>query len=182
MDRIGRRPLLLFGSVTMFICHLLVAIIVGVFGKSWDTHESAAWAGVAFIFIYMVCFGISWGPVPWAMPAEIFNSTLRAKGVAMSTVSNWFNNFIIGLITPPLVQHSPYGAFTFFAVFSLLSGVFTWFCVPETANRSLEDMDEIWGDNAAQKDAERTAIVVARLERELKARDATQPDSKEAAA
>lgn len=55
------------------------------------------------------------------MPAEIFPSSLRAKGVAISVVSNWFNNFIIGLITPPLVKKTGKGAFIFFAVLSLFS-------------------------------------------------------------
>ncbi|KAI5804575.1 MFS sugar transporter-like protein [Geopyxis carbonaria] len=171
MDRIGRRPLLLWGSGAMFICHLLVAILIGVYGGSWDAHPHAAWAGVSFIFIYMVSFGLSWGPVPWAMPAELFNSSNRAKGVALSTCSNWFNNFIIGLITPPLIQKSPWGAFAFFAIFSFLSGVWTWFVVPETAGRSLEDMDAIWGDDSGKRDAERTAVVVGRLERELVERE-----------
>ena len=48
--------------------------------------------------------------VPWAMPSEIFPSSLRAKGVALATCSNWLNNFIIGLITPPLVINTGFGA------------------------------------------------------------------------
>lgn len=167
MDRVGRRPLLLWGSAAMFICHVIVAAVIGAFQGEWEQHKAAAWTGVSFIFVYMVAFGLSWGPVAWAMPAELFNSTLRAKGVALSTCSNWFNNFIVGLITPPLVQHSAYGAFVFFAVFSLLSGAWTWFVVPETTGRSLEDMDEIWGDDSGRRDKERTLAVVSRLEREL---------------
>jgi len=81
------------------------------------------------------------------------------------TVSNRYS--IIGLITPALVQHSPYGAFAFFAVFSFLSGVWTYFAVPETSGRSLEDMDAVWGDDQGRSDKERTSAVVSRLEREL---------------
>ncbi len=71
--------------------------------------------------------------VPWAMPSEIFPSSLRAKGVALATCSNWLNNFIIGLITPPLVVNTGFGAYTFFAVFCLLSLIWTYFFVPETS-------------------------------------------------
>lgn len=71
--------------------------------------------------------------VPWAMPSEIFPSSLRAKGVALATCSNWLNNFIIGLITPPLVINTGFGAYTFFAVFCLLSLIWTYFFVPETS-------------------------------------------------
>lgn len=80
------------------------------------------------------------------MPSEIFPSSLRAKGVALSTCSNWLNNFIIGLITPPLVQGTGFGTYVFFAVFCLLSLLWTYFFVPETAGRSLEQMDAVFGD------------------------------------
>lgn len=71
--------------------------------------------------------------VPWAMPSELFPSTLRSKGVALATCSNWLNNFIIGLITPPLVINTGFGAYTFFAVFCLLSLIWTFYFVPETS-------------------------------------------------
>jgi hypothetical protein len=87
------------------------------------------------------------------MPAEIFPNSLRAKGVAWSTCSNWLNNFIIGLITPPLIQNTRgFGVYTFFAVFCALRFVWAWFCVPETKGRTLEDMDRVFGDRAAVAD------------------------------
>ncbi|PLW41957.1 hypothetical protein PCANC_11068 [Puccinia coronata f. sp. avenae] len=102
IDKVGRRPLLLLGSVMMAICHFSVAILIRQYSSDWAHHQSAGWAGVVFLLLYMVIFGVSWGPIPWAMPSEIFPSSLRAKGVAVSTMSNWINNFIIGLITPPV--------------------------------------------------------------------------------
>lgn len=95
MDRFGRRPLLLTGAGLMFVCHLIIAVLVGKFGGQWDNYATEGWVAVAFLFFYMFSFGATWGPVPWAMPSEIFPSSLRAKGVALSTCSNWFNNFII---------------------------------------------------------------------------------------
>lgn len=80
------------------------------------------------------------------MPAEIFPSSLRAKGVGLSTASNWLNNFIIGLITPPMVINTGFGAYVFFAVFCGLSFVWTYFFVPETTGRTLEDMDAVFKD------------------------------------
>jgi MFS family permease len=95
MDRFGRRPLLLTGAGLMFICHLIIAVLVGKFGGRWASYATEGWVAVAFLFFYMFSFGATWGPVPWAMPSEVFPSSLRAKGVALSTCSNWFNNFII---------------------------------------------------------------------------------------
>lgn len=60
------------------------------FASNWPAHQVDAWVAVSMLLVYMVVFGLSWGPVPWAMPAEIFPSSLRAKGVALSTLSNWF--------------------------------------------------------------------------------------------
>jgi hypothetical protein len=98
------------------------------------------------------------------MPAEIFPSSLRAKGVGLSTASNWLNNFIIGLITPPLVQNTGFGAYVFFAVFCGFSLIWTWFFVPETNGRSLEQMDHVFKDFRSEDEMVRrfrieTAIV-----------------------
>ncbi len=114
MDKIGRKPLLMYGSFFMFISHLVIAILVGKFSNDWPSHRTASWLSVGFLFFYMlsvcltypqlshkgadtglIAFGASWGPVPWAMPAEIFPSSLRAKGVALATSTNWLMNFIV---------------------------------------------------------------------------------------
>lgn len=83
MDAFGRKPLLMAGSVCMFISHFIIAILVGLYSSNWQAHSAAGWTSVAFLFFYMLSFGASWGPVPWAMPAEIFPSSLRGKGVAL---------------------------------------------------------------------------------------------------
>ncbi|KTW28589.1 uncharacterized protein T551_02439 [Pneumocystis jirovecii RU7] len=155
MDRLGRRPLLLIGSILMFISQLSIAIIVGIYSHNWPIYKIQGWVGVALLLFYMLSFGSTWGPVPWVLPAEIFPSSLRAKGVAISTCSNWFNNFIIGLITIPLVEKTNYGAYLFFSVFCLLSAIFTWFLVPETNRRTLEEMDLVFHDNYGFDDEKR---------------------------
>jgi sugar porter (SP) family MFS transporter len=95
MDRLGRRPLLLTGSALMFIAHLTIAVLVGKYSDNWPGHRIEGWVSVAMLLLFMFAFGASWGPVPWALPSEIFPSSLRAKGVALSTASTWLNNFII---------------------------------------------------------------------------------------
>lgn len=112
LDRYGRRTILLLGSVGMFISHFIIAILVGLYSDDWPSHPAPGWTSVCFLLVYMLVFGASFGPVPWAMPAEIFPSSLRAKGVAISTCSSkcpgnilrnlrlirildWINNFII---------------------------------------------------------------------------------------
>ena len=84
----------------MTISHLIIDILVAKFDSDWPAHRPEGWTNVAFLLVYMICFSASWGPVPWAMPSEIFPSSLKAKGVALSTCRNWLNNFIIGLSKP----------------------------------------------------------------------------------
>ncbi len=72
MDRFGRRPLLLWGSLCMTVSHLIIAILVGLYSSDWPAHRPEGWVSVAFLLFYMISFGSSWGPVPWAMPSEIF--------------------------------------------------------------------------------------------------------------
>nr|POE48826.1 atp-dependent dna helicase hus2/rqh1 [Quercus suber] len=150
MDRIGRRPLLLAGSVLMALSHISIAVLVSQYGHDWPSHRLEGWISVGLLLFYMFSFGASWGPVPWALPAEIFPSSLRAKGVALSTCSNWLNNFIIGLITPPLVERTGYGAYVFFAFFCVLSFAWTFWFVPETKGKTLEQMDAVFGDSTSQ--------------------------------
>ena len=63
MDRFGRRPLLLWGSLFMTLSHLIIAILVGKFSSDWPSHRAAGWVSVAFLLFYMLSFGASWGPV-----------------------------------------------------------------------------------------------------------------------
>lgn len=88
MDRFGRRSILLIGSALMFVSHTIIAALVGVYSHDWPSYTTQGWVSVTFLMIYMLSFGASWGPVPWAMPSEVFPSSLRAKGVALSTCSS----------------------------------------------------------------------------------------------
>lgn len=163
MDRVGRRSLLLVGSTLMFLSHFLIAIAVNEYSYNWQAHRIAGWACVSLLLFYMLTFGATWGPVPWALPSEIFPLSYRAKGVAISSCSNWLNNSIIGLVTPTLMQRSGWGAYAFFAVFCLLSGIWTYILVPETAGRTLEQMDHIFGDVSTEEENLRRKQILRQL-------------------
>lgn len=165
MDKYGRRPLLLGGAACMAIAHIIISVIVAKYQDSWPTHQAAAWASVAMLLFFMLSYSATWGPIPWAMPSEIFPASIRAKGVAFATMSNWGNNFIIGLITPPLVEDTGYGAYVFFGVFCALGVVWVWFVVPETKGKTLEQMDEVFNDCSGE--AEKAHRV--RIENEMAA-------------
>lgn len=95
LDQAGRRRLLLIGSTLLVLCHTAVAAIIGRCYQDWSAHHGAGWAGVALVFTFMLSYGATWGPVSWALPPEVFPSSIRAKGVAISVATLWFCNFIV---------------------------------------------------------------------------------------
>ncbi|KAL4928116.1 sugar porter family MFS transporter [Aspergillus undulatus] len=159
MDGLGRRALLLWGAAIMGISHIIIAALVGIYSDNWPAHRPQGWTSVAFLFLYMLAFGGTWGSVGWALPSEVFSSFLRAKGVALATCGSWFFNFIIGLITPPLIQDTGYGAYVFFAVFCVLAFIWAYFCVPETSGRTLEQMDAVFKDNSSSAERGRRQAI-----------------------
>lgn len=109
MDAIGRRKLLLVGALGMFACHVITAALCGEFASNWAAHKTESWVSVAFMLVFMFTYGASWGPVGWAVPAEVFPSSLRAKGVAFAVCLSWVGNFIIVSLpqTHPIDSHLP---------------------------------------------------------------------------
>lgn len=69
MDKFGRRALLLWGVAIMATCHIIIAVLVGLYSDNWPAHRGPGWASVALLLVYMISFGGSWGPVGWALPA-----------------------------------------------------------------------------------------------------------------
>ncbi|OBT88479.1 hypothetical protein VE02_03500 [Pseudogymnoascus sp. 03VT05] len=154
IDKVGRKPLLLAGSIGMFISMIIVAIIVAKFQHDWPSHPSAGWTAVAFIWIYIANFAYSWGPASWVLISEIFPLSIRAKGTAIGASSNWMNNFIVAFIVPPMIRGIGWGMYLFFAVWLFIGTFFVYFFVPETKNKTLEEMDIVFGSTVAAHDQE----------------------------
>ncbi|KAI8978293.1 general substrate transporter [Trametes punicea] len=152
IDRLGRRPLLRGGSLAMAISHLLIALLVWQFGGDWTAHAFAARVSLACVYAFTAAYGVSYGPIGWILPSEVFPLSARSKGVALSTASNWLNNFLIGLLTPVFMERSASATFFIFAVACSLGYVWSTYSVPETANVSLEEMDAVFGSSAGQED------------------------------
>lgn len=89
IDKVGRRSLMLAGTAGMMVFLILVAALDASFGDNWDAHRGASWFTAVCIWLYVGCFGFSWGPTSWCIIAEIFPLSLRGPGVALSASSNW---------------------------------------------------------------------------------------------
>ncbi|KXN84708.1 High-affinity glucose transporter SNF3 [Leucoagaricus sp. SymC.cos] len=165
VDQLGRKPVLISGAFLMGICHIIVAILSGLFEDSWGSHVAAGWVACALVWVFAIGFGYSWGPCAWILVAEIWPLSVRGKGLSIAASSNWMNNFIVGQVTPTMMKHLRFGTFIFFGAFSILGGIFVTFLVPETKGLTLEEMDEVFGDSTglAKADLERQHDIHRRL-------------------
>lgn len=138
IEKIGRRKLFLGGSF------IQTAAMVITFGCLIPGDEEVSKGAVFGLFLYMAAFGAAWLPLPWLYPAELSPIKTRAKANAVSTCSNWLFNFTVVMITPVMVAHIGWGTYLFFAALNALFIPVIWFFYPETANRSLEEIDLIF--------------------------------------
>ncbi|KFY93436.1 hypothetical protein V500_03697 [Pseudogymnoascus sp. VKM F-4518 (FW-2643)] len=150
IDKVGRKPLLLCGSVGMFISMIIVAALVAKFQGQWETYPSAA---------------------SWVLIAEIFPLSIRAKGTSIGASSNWMNNFIVSFYVPPMIHGIGWGMYLFFAGWLALGAVFVWFCVPETKNKTLEEMDVVFGSFTTQHEKDVLAAVREEVGLEVEGRE-----------
>ncbi|KAL2060309.1 hypothetical protein VTL71DRAFT_9704 [Oculimacula yallundae] len=163
IDRLGRRPLLMCGAAGTCISLVIVGAIIGAYGDELADNKVAGWAGVAFIYIYDVNFSYSFAPIGWVLPSEIFTIAIRSKAISITTSTTWMCNFIIGLVTPDMLEKITWGTYIFFAAFCLLAFAFTYFFVPETCGKTLEDMDLVFGDTTAHEEKQRLRQIEAQL-------------------
>ncbi|KAI0002352.1 putative hexose transport-related protein [Xylariaceae sp. FL0662B] len=156
IDRVGRKPVLTVGALGMATCHIIIAVIVAKNANQWETQPAAGWAAVAMVWLFVIHFGYSWGPCAWILIAEVWPLSSRPYGVSLGASSNWMNNFIVGQVTPDMLNEIGYGTYILFGLLTFLGSGFIWFFVPETKRLTLEEMDVIFGsEGTAQADFER---------------------------
>lgn len=139
VDRMGRKPLLIIGSIGMMIGMTALAVL--------SFSEAIGLAALIFIILYTASFMMSWGPICWVLISEIFPNTIRSQAVAIAVAAQWISNFIVSATFPSLSAWSVGGTYCIYAVMSLLSALFVWRWVPETKGKTLEEMSQLWRKN-----------------------------------
>ncbi|ORY63921.1 quinate permease [Pseudomassariella vexata] len=163
IDRLGRKHMLMSGSIVMFISMVTVGIIVAKFRHDWPHHRDAGWAAVVLIWIYIAGFGYGWGPASWVLVSEVFPLSIRARGASIGASSNWLNNFAIAFLVPKLFDVWAWGTYIFFAVFLFGGFMWVWLVLPETKNATLEDMDRVFGSKTGAEDL----VMLAQAQRDV---------------
>jgi len=148
VERWGRRNMMIFAASGQCFCYLIITILLRFNEKPGYPHaHEVASASVGFFFLYYVFFGIGMQGVPWLYPTEINSLAMRTKGAAVGTATNWIFNFMVVEITPIGIQSL---AWKFYIIWTVLNASFVpilYFIYPETADRSLEDIDEYYRTN-----------------------------------
>ncbi|TFK30763.1 sugar transporter STP1 [Coprinopsis marcescibilis] len=139
IDRWGRRAILMSGAVVM-----ATALMATGWWMYVDVPATPN-AVVICIIIFNAAFGFSWGPIPWLYPPEIMPLMFRAKGVSLSTATNWAFNYVVGQSTPYLQEMIAWRLYPMHGFFCVCSFVLVY---PETTGVPLEEMDEVFGEGS----------------------------------
>jgi sugar porter (SP) family MFS transporter len=158
MDRVGRRKLLLVGTVGLTIA--LAAL--GVFFASASVRADASWLAVVALVVFIASFAVGLGPVFWLMISEIFPLRVRSSAMSVCTIVNWGVNFLISYFFLTLVADiGRPGTFWVYTGFGVLAVIFFAARVPETSGRSLEEIERDLGATPESEDSARTRGRVA---------------------
>ncbi len=136
VDKWGRKPLLMVGSVGMAIGMFAIGTLAFM--------QIIGMGTLIFIIIYTASFMMSWGPICWVLISELFPNKIRGKAVAVAVAAQWAANYFISSTYPAMMEFSSGGTYWFYGAMSVLSLIFVWKMVPETKNKTLEEMEELW--------------------------------------
>ena len=136
VEKVGRKPLLIVGSVGMAIGAFCVALC--------DELHVEGILPVLSIIVYAAFFMMSWGPICWVLISEIFPNTIRSQAVAIAVAFQWIFNYLVSSTFPALYEFSPGFAYGLYGVICVIAAMFVWRMVPETKGLTLEQMSNLW--------------------------------------
>lgn len=136
VDKWGRKPLLMVGSIGMAIGMFAIGALafLKIIGIST----------LVFIIIYTASFMMSWGPICWVLISELFPNKIRGKAIAVAVAAQWAANYFISSTYPAMMEFSSGLTYCFYGLMSILSFFFVWKMIPETKGKTLEEMEHIW--------------------------------------
>ncbi|KAF9483698.1 general substrate transporter [Pholiota conissans] len=146
IERAGRRKLMMWGAAGQCVCYIFISALLSRADDPVNGAQFGAGA-TAFFFLYYVFFGICWQGVPWLYPTEINSLSMRTKGAAIGTASNWISNYLVVQITPLGIANLGWRFYLIWVVFNAIFVPLVWLVYPETANRQLEDIDRLYRED-----------------------------------
>lgn len=140
VEKLGRKPLLITGSLGMAIGAIGVACTFG--------NPDLQLLCMISIMVYSASFMFSWGPICWVLIAEVFPNTIRGAAVAIAVAFQWIFNWIVSTSFVPMANSLGFWfVYGMYGVICVIAAVFVWKLVPETKGKTLEDMTKLWKKN-----------------------------------
>jgi SP family xylose:H+ symportor-like MFS transporter len=136
VDKWGRKPLLMVGSVGMAIGMFAIGLL--------SFLEIIGISTLVFIIIYTASFMMSWGPICWVLISELFPNKIRGRAIAVAVAAQWAANYFISSTYPAMLEFSGGLTYWFYGLMSILSFIFVWKMVPETKGKTLEELELLW--------------------------------------
>jgi sugar porter (SP) family MFS transporter len=165
-DRVGRRQVLIWGALFMAACQITTAAVVKTRPSPGNGEiTSSGIVTVALIYLFVIAYNFSWGPMPWPYVSEIFPTRIREPGIAIGVASQWLFNFVFSLTTPYMIDDMGWGTFLLWGVFDLIIAIGAFLFLKETKGLSLETIAHQRFDRSASADDFAAAKGIERIER-----------------
>ncbi|KAK9384208.1 general substrate transporter [Lipomyces mesembrius] len=154
-DKWGRRPILIVGALFMAACFFVAGGLYSLYGEpnpvpdepfAWviDGYVHVSRSVQACLYLAIASFNLSWAPVAWIYSSEIVPLRIRATTVSLALTCRWTINFAVGFAIPPFFRATKWGIFIMFGLFNAASATVVYLAAPETKQRTLEEIDEIF--------------------------------------
>jgi sugar porter (SP) family MFS transporter len=137
VDRVGRKPLLLIASAGM-------ALSLGLLGAAFFLEKFEGRLVLFCVLGYVAFFSVAMGPVVWVVLAELFPTRIRGRAMSIATFFLWFSNYLVSQFFPYMLETMKGNVFFFYAFMCVIAVIFIWLLIPETKEKSLEEIEQYW--------------------------------------
>ncbi|KAK0673560.1 putative high-affinity glucose transporter [Cercophora samala] len=156
VDRIGRKKILVTSAALLSVSYMIITILAALYPArpGLPTNAAAQKGLIACIFMVSANYSALLGPMTWIIPPEVFTTELRAKANAVVQVIHYSISLIITQCSPIALERVGWKYYILFVLTNALCAVVFWLAYPETRGKSLEQMNEIFGDIETKRDVE----------------------------
>lgn len=140
-DNINRRTVLIGGALFMAACQISTSAMLKTHPPPENADVTPAGiATIALIYLFVIAYNFSWGPLPWPYVAEIFPARVREPGIGAGVAFQWLFNFVFSLTTPYMIDNMGWGTFLLWGLFDAVIAGYAWFGLIETRGKTLEEV------------------------------------------
>ncbi|OJJ49640.1 hypothetical protein ASPZODRAFT_58581 [Penicilliopsis zonata CBS 506.65] len=143
IDRFGRRWPMIWGNLGNMVTFIISTILLAKFPAT-ASNSGAHWAFIIMTWLYNFSFSATVGPLTWIIPAEVFDTRTRAKGVSIATMTSYAFNTMIGQVTDTAMARIGYRFYYLYCICNLTNAIWFWLVLPETKKLPLEEMNYLF--------------------------------------